>query len=175
MKTADKIRLRRWVQADAEGLARLADNRNIWINLRDRFPHPYTRADADGWIAHCAAETGKPTQFAIDLDGVAIGGIGVEMKSDVHRLTAEIGYWIGEPHWGEGIASAATVEMTRYAFAEFPLERLEALVFEWNPASRRVLEKAGYVLEGRLTRCIVKDGRIGDGYLYARLRASSAR
>lgn len=171
MKVAEQIRLRRWVQADAEALARLADNREIWLNLRDRFPHPYTRADADGWIAHCEAETGKPTQFAIDLDGVAIGGIGVEIKSDVHRLTAEIGYWIGEPYWGQGIASAAVVEMTRYAFAEFPLERLEALVFEWNPASRRVLEKAGFVLEGRLAWCIVKDGRIGDEFLYARLRA----
>jgi ribosomal-protein-alanine N-acetyltransferase len=167
---ADRIRLRRWVQSDAEALAQLADNRQIWLNLRDRFPHPYTRADADGWIAHCAAESGQPTQFAIDLEGLAIGGIGVEMKSDVHRLTAEIGYWVGEPYWGEGIASAAVVEMTRYAFAEFPLERLEAMVFEWNPASRRVLEKAGYVLEGRLARCIVKDGRIGDGFLYARLR-----
>jgi ribosomal-protein-alanine N-acetyltransferase len=72
VKRAEQIRLRRWVQADAEALARLASNRKIWLNLRDRFPHPYTRADADGWIAHCAAETGKPTQFAIDLDGVAL-------------------------------------------------------------------------------------------------------
>jgi ribosomal-protein-alanine N-acetyltransferase len=171
VKLADRIILRRWVQTDAEALAQLANNRKIWLNLRDRFPHPYTRADADGWIAHCESETGKPTQFAIDLDGVAIGGIGIEMKSDVHRLTAEIGYWISEAYWGEGIASAAVVEMTRYALAEFLLQRLEALVFEWNPASRRVLEKAGYVLEGRLARCIVKDGRIGDGFLYARLRA----
>jgi RimJ/RimL family protein N-acetyltransferase len=170
LKLAERIKLRRWVQTDAEALARLANNRKIWLNLRDRFPHPYTRADADGWIAHCEAETGKPTQFAIDLDGVAIGGIGIEMKSDVHRLTAEIGYWIGEAYWGAGIASAAAVEMTRYALAEFPLQRLEALVFEWNPASRRVLEKAGYILEGRMARCIVKDGRIGDGFLYARLR-----
>jgi RimJ/RimL family protein N-acetyltransferase len=170
VKIADPIKLRRWAAADAEVLARLANNRNIWINLRDRFPHPYTRADADGWIAHCQAETGQPTQFAIDLDGVAIGGIGVEMKNDVNRLTAEIGYWIGEPYWGNGIASAAVVEMTRYAFAEFPLERLEAMVFEWNPASRRVLEKAGYTLEARVARSIVKDGRIGDGFLYALLR-----
>jgi len=91
------------------------------------------------------------------------------LLSDVHRLTADIGYWIGEPHWGSGIASAAVVEMTRYAFAEFPLQRLQALVFEWNPASRRVLEKAGYTLEARLARCIIKDGRLGNAYLYARL------
>jgi len=171
MSLAARIKLRRWIPTDADLLARLADNRKIWINLRDRFPHPYTRADADAWIAHYGAEAGPPTQFAIDLDGVAIGGIGIEPLSDVHRLTAEIGYWIGEPYWGLGIATAALTEMTRYVFAEFLLERLQALVFEWNPASRRVLEKAGYTLEARVARCIIKDGRVGDGFLYARLRA----
>jgi ribosomal-protein-alanine N-acetyltransferase len=171
MSLADRISLRRWTPTDCDSLVRLADNRKIWINLKDRFPHPYTRADADGWIAHCVAEAGPPSQFAIDLDGLAIGGIGLERLSDVHRLTADIGYWIGEPYWGHGIATAALTEMTRYAFAEFPLERLQALVFEWNPASRRVLEKAGYTLEAQLARCIIKDGRLGDGFLYAQLRS----
>lgn len=170
MSLADRIKLRRWIPADADLLARLADNREIWITLKDRFPHPYTRADADAWIAHCAAEAGPPTQFAIDLDGRAIGGIGIEPLSDVHRLTAEIGYWIGEPYWGQGIATAALTDMTRYVFAEFPLVRLQAMVFAWNPASRRVLEKAGYTLEARVARGIIKDGRVGDGFLYAHLR-----
>jgi ribosomal-protein-alanine N-acetyltransferase len=110
VKLAERIKLRRWAPGDAEGLARLANNPKIWLNLRDRFPHPYTRADADGWIAHCEDETGKPTQFAIDLDGTAIGGIGLEMLGDVHRQTVEIGYWIGEPYWGNGIASAAVAK-----------------------------------------------------------------
>lgn len=170
MKLDDRIVLRRWAPTDADALARLADNRSIWLNLKDRFPHPYARTDAEAWIAHCQAETGSPTQFAIALDGVAIGGIGLEPMSDVHRLTAEIGYWIGEPYWGKGIASAAVIEMTRYAFAEFPLARLQAMVFEWNPASRRVLEKAGYMLEARLARWIIKDARLVDAFLYARLR-----
>lgn len=170
MKIADRILLRRWAPPDAAALARFANNRNIWLNVKDRFPYPYTGADAAGWIAHCQAETGKLIQFAIDLDGVAIGGIGIEALDDVHRLTADIGYWIGEPYWGEGIATVALIEMTRYTFAEFLFERIQALVYEWNPASRRVLEKAGYVLEARLARCIIKDGRIGDGFLYARLR-----
>jgi ribosomal-protein-alanine N-acetyltransferase len=170
MPLADRIVLRRFAPADADSLVRFADNLKIWINLRDRFPHPYTRADAEGWIAHCAAEAGTPTHFAIDLDGLAIGGVGLERFNDVHRLTAEIGYWIGEPYWGNGIATAALTEMTRYAFAHFPFERIQAMVFEWNPASRRVLEKAGYALEARLARAIMKDGRLGDGFLYARLR-----
>jgi ribosomal-protein-alanine N-acetyltransferase len=170
MSPADRITLRRWAPTDADSLARLADNRRVWINLKDRFPHPYTRADADGWIAHCAAEAGSPTQFAIDLDGLAIGGIGIERLSDVYRLTADIGYWLGEPYWGKGIATAALTEMTGYAFAEFPFERIQALVFEWNPASRRVLEKAGYALEATLARYVVKDGRVGSAFLYARVR-----
>ncbi|MBI3759063.1 MAG: GNAT family N-acetyltransferase [Deltaproteobacteria bacterium] len=170
MKLGDRIVLRRWAPTDADALAHLANNRNIWLNLKNRFPHPYARTDAEAWIAHCQAETGSPTQFAIDLDGAAIGGIGVEQMNDVHRMTAEVGYWVGEPHWGNGIASAAVIEMTRHAFAEFPLVRLQAMVFEWNPASRRVLEKAGYMLEARMARCIIKDGRLGDAFLYARLR-----
>jgi ribosomal-protein-alanine N-acetyltransferase len=170
MSPADRIELRRWAPGDADSLVRLADNRNIWINLKDRFPHPYTRADADRWIAHCANETGAPTQFAVDLDGLAIGGIGIEQLGDVHRLTAEIGYWIGEPYWGKRIATAALRQMTRYAFVEFPFERIQAMVFEWNPASRRVLERAGYTLEATISRCIIKDGRLGDAFLYAHLR-----
>jgi RimJ/RimL family protein N-acetyltransferase len=170
MAPVERIVLRRWAATDADSLARLADNHKIWINLKDRVPHPYTRADADAWIAHCAGEIGTTTQFAIDLDGLAIGGIGIEQLSDVYRLTAEVGYWIGEPYWGKGIATSALTEMTRHAFEKFPFERLQALVFEWNPASRRVLEKAGYAVEARMARCIVKDGRVGDGFLYARLR-----
>jgi len=165
----DRISLRQWASSDADSLVQLANNRDIWINLRDRFPHPYTHTDADGFIAHCAAETGKPIQFAIDLDGLAIGGIGIERLEDVHRLTAEVG--LGEPYWGNGIATAALTKMTRYAFAEFPFERIQALVFEWNPASRRVLEKAGYALEASFARCIFKDGRLGGAFLYAHLRS----
>jgi [ribosomal protein S5]-alanine N-acetyltransferase len=170
MKIADRIVLRQWMATDADALVRLADNRKIWFNVKNRFPDPYTRVDAESWIAHCQSETGKCTQFAIDLDGVAIGGIGIDPLTDVQQLTADIGYWIGEPYWGNGVATAALTEMTRYAFVEFPFERIQALVFEWNPASRRVLEKAGYALEAQLARSIVKDGRLGDGFLYVRLR-----
>ncbi|MGH7933225.1 MAG: GNAT family N-acetyltransferase [Candidatus Binataceae bacterium] len=166
---ADTIVLRGWQRGDIDSLARYANDRAIWINLRDRFPYPYSRADADNWINHCERES-VATQFAIDLHGEAIGGIGIEILSDVHRLTAEIGYWIGQALWGKGIATRALTEMTRYAFARFPLERLQALVFDLNPASARVLEKAGYILEARQRRAIMKDGRLGDALMYVRLR-----
>lgn len=170
MTAGEKTILRPWDDNDLEALVRYADNRNIWINLRDRFPHPYTRTDGQAWIAHCQALQPPVANFAIDLNGRAIGGIGLETFGDVHRITAEVGYWVGEPFWGRGIATAALKQLSDYAFATFPLQRLQATVFGWNPASTRVLEKAGYVLEGRMRQSIIKDGRLGDLMLYARLR-----
>ena len=170
MTDVNGIALRRWRPSDRDALAFYANNRKVWINLTDRFPHPYTQADAEAWIARCSAEAQNPTNFAIDFQGTAIGGIGFEILTDVYRLTAAIGYWLGEPFWGKGIATFALKKATSYAFSKFQLERLQAAVFEWNPASARVLEKAGYALEGRLRHNVVKDGRIGDSLLYARLR-----
>ncbi|HEX4209623.1 MAG TPA: GNAT family protein [Candidatus Binataceae bacterium] len=168
---AQAVTLRRWRKEDCKPLAELANNRKIWLNLRDRLPFPYTTADAEDWIAHCASEEGPSTQFAIEADGQLTGGIGFEALSDVNRLGAEIGYWIGEPFWGRGIATAALIEASQRAFADFPFERLQAMVFAWNAASMRVLEKAGYQLEGRLRRSVIKDSRIIDSLIYARLRS----
>jgi RimJ/RimL family protein N-acetyltransferase len=165
-----KITLRGWRKEDCERLAEIANNRKIWINLREPFPYPYTTADAEAWISHCQEEAGATKQFAIETQGEVAGGIGFESLTNVHRIGAEIGYWIGEPYWGRGIATAALIEASRRAFAEFPFERLQAMVFEWNPASMRVLEKAGFQLEGRLRRSIIKDGQVIDSVIYALLR-----
>ena len=88
----------------------------------------------------------------------------------MYRRSAEIGYWLGEPFWGRGIATAALRAVTDYAFAQHDLVRLHAAVYEWNPASARVLEKVGYVLEGRLRKSVTRDGQTIDGLLYARIR-----
>ena len=170
MLDAAALILRPWRWSDADAIVRHANNRKIWLNLRDRFPHPYTEADAHAWLAGCAAEHGEPHNFAIELEGEAIGGIGLEFLSDVHRMTAEIGYWLAESVWGRGFATTAVKTVTQYAFATFDLRRVQATVFEWNPASARVLEKAGYALEGRLRSFIIKDGRVGDALMYAKLR-----
>ncbi|WP_224370543.1 GNAT family N-acetyltransferase [Hyalangium versicolor] len=164
------LTLRPWAMSDIDALARHANDRRIWLNLRDRFPHPYTRADAEGWIRFCEGMSGPPTIFAIDVGGEAVGSIGLELHGDVHRTTAEIGYWLGASHWGRGLATMAVGALTRYAFEELGLERVHAFLFEWNPASRRVLEKAGYTFEGRMRRYVIKDGRVGDVLLYARIR-----
>jgi RimJ/RimL family protein N-acetyltransferase len=149
---------------------RYANNRNVSRNLRDRFPYPYTAADATAWIAF---NTGlpPPTQhFAIVVDGAAVGGISVEPHAGERRRSAEVGYWLGEPFWGRGIATEALRAITEYAFKTFDVCRLEAGVYGWNPASARVLEKAGYTLEGRATHAIIKDGQMTDRLLYALLR-----
>src|SRR6266498_2626432 len=142
-------RIRSWRAGDEPALAQHANNRKIWLNVRDRFPHPYTLADAEEWVARVTAAVPE-TQFAIEVDGAAAGGIGVFLQEDVERYSAEIGYWLGEAYWGRGLATSAVQRFTEYAFEAFGLCRIYATVFAWNPASCRVLEKAGYQLEGRL-------------------------
>jgi RimJ/RimL family protein N-acetyltransferase len=161
--------VRPYVLEDAEALAKYADNRAVWITLRDRFPHPYTTDDAVGFLR--IATTQQPTSdFAIATVDEVIGGIGLQRQSDVHRLTAEIGYWLGEPFWGRGIATRAVRAVTAWAFATTSLERLYACVFATNPASARVLSNAGYQFEGRMRRAVIKDGRVLDQLIYAALR-----
>ena len=161
--------LRPWRREDAASLVRHADNRNVWINLRDTFPHPYTPADARQWLERVTAIR-PATHFAIAVGGDAVGGIGFEPQADVLRRSAEVGFWLGEPFWGRGITTAALVALSAHAFAAADLVRLYACVFEWNPASMRVLEKAGYVREACLRHAVVKDGRIIDQYVYALVR-----
>jgi RimJ/RimL family protein N-acetyltransferase len=162
----EKCAVRSLREEDAPSLARYADNRNVWINLRDRFPHPYTLADAEGFIERNLAADPE-TVFAIEVDGEAVGGIGYGLQKDVERLTAEIGYWLGEPFWNRGIMTEALIAVTAHAICSHGLVRLYGTPFEWNDASVRVLEKAGYRREGRLSRAAVKDGRIIDLLLYA--------
>ena len=165
-----RCRIRNWRREDAPALAHHADNRRIWRNVRDHFPHPYTPADADLWIERVLGGDKPETQFAIEVDGEAAGGIGVFLQEDVARRSAEIGYWLGEAHWGRGIMTDAVRRFTAHAFEAYDLLRVYALVFEWNVGSCRVLEKAGYTLEGRLRRAVVKDGQVIDQFVYAVVR-----
>lgn len=161
--------VRPFVREDAAAIARYANNRAVWLTLRDRFPHPYTVEDAVAFLGVATTQQ-PPGDFAIATADEAIGGIGLQRQVDVHRLSAEIGYWLGEPWWGRGIATRAVRAVTEWTFATTALERLFACVFATNPASARVLAKAGYQLEGRLRRAVVKDGRVLDQLLYAALR-----
>lgn len=161
--------VRDWTPSDKTSLVRVANNRNVWRNLTHRFPHPYTDADADSWFA-LVEKDARPTHWAIEVEGKAVGGIGVEFGEGVHAKSARFGYWLGEPYWGRGIMSAAARATSEHVFARFDIARLEAPVFEWNPASMRVLEKCGFVREGVLRQSILKDGQLIDAVLYARIR-----
>ena len=158
--------VRSWTESDAESLQRHADNRKVSMHLRDRFPYPYGIDAARtflGWIAHQPL----PTVWAIEVDGEAAGGIGIELHGDVERVSAEIGYWLGESKWGRGIATEALEAVTAAAFERFEITRLYAVPFADHAASVRVLEKAGYVREGHLRQSAIKDGKIRDQLLFA--------
>jgi RimJ/RimL family protein N-acetyltransferase len=164
------LRLRAWRNADLPALVRHANNRKIWLNLTDRFPHPYTPEAGRGWLALQGHEDHHELVFAIDVDGEAVGAIGLNPQADLNVRVAEIGYWLGEPFWGRGLCTEAVCLVTAHAFEETEFVRLTAHVLDWNPASARVLEKAGYTLEARQPRNILKDGQIIDSLLYVKLR-----
>jgi RimJ/RimL family protein N-acetyltransferase len=160
--------LRPWDPADKSDLVANANNRKIWRNLSGMFPHPYTEADADTWF-QIAGESGRSLHFAIEFEGAAIGGTGAIAGEGVFRQTAQYGYWLGEKHWGKGIATAAAQALVAHLESERCFARLEAPVFAWNPASMRVLEKAGFQREGILRNSITKDGQLIDSVLHAYL------
>jgi RimJ/RimL family protein N-acetyltransferase len=159
--------LRPWRRDDLESLLLHADNPNVSRGLRDRFPFPYTRADGEAFLALPA---GDEWRFAIEVDGAAVGGMGVRPGADVHRIDAEVGYWLGEALWGRGIVAAALDALVPRAFERFDLQRVHAGVYSNNPASMRVLEKAGFVREGVHRRAVIKRGEVLDLVMFARLR-----
>jgi ribosomal-protein-alanine N-acetyltransferase len=161
--------IRPWRLDDAESLAKHANNRKVWLGLRDLFPHPYTIDDAHEFLQKKIVEQ-SATIFCIEIDGAAAGGIGFHPGHDVHRQTATVGYWLGEEFWRRGIMTEAVTAVTDFYFDNFPLRRISAEVFANNPASARVLEKAGFIFEGRLKNHVVKDGQVLDSLLYARTK-----
>src|SRR5947209_8112228 len=136
-----RCRLRPWAAFDKAALVPYANNRNVSRNLRDAFPFPYTEADADDWLARVAGSAAPPGVYAIEVGGEAAGAIAVERGTDVERLSAEIGYWLGEPFWGRGIVTEAVGRLTELALAEDDIVRTFAPVFAWNAPSMRVLAK----------------------------------
>jgi RimJ/RimL family protein N-acetyltransferase len=162
--------LRPWRTSDRASLLRNANDRDVWRNLRDRFPHPYTERDADEWLAHSAVEPAPPCLYAIDVDGDAVGTIALEAGPDIERWCWEIGYWLGQPYWGRGIVTEAVKAVSDAVFRETDVIRLYAPVFSWNRRSMRVLEKTGYQRGAVLERGGVKDGTVIDRVMYARTR-----
>lgn len=159
-------RLRPYRASDGDSIAELANDYDVWINLRDLFPHPYRRADFDSYFEHSSKQDPVRT-LAIVVDGRAVGSVGVVPGADIERVSGEIGYWLGKPFWGRGIATAAVKGATRRAVAQFGFTRVFAIPFVENIGSIRVLEKAGFVREGLMKQSAIKAGKLRDQYLYA--------
>jgi [ribosomal protein S5]-alanine N-acetyltransferase len=160
--------IRDWQTQDAPFLAKYANNKKIWLNLRDAFPYPYSLADAEDFISR-AIGADPVTIFAIATKSKAIGSIGLMLGKDVHRFTAEMGYWLAEPYWGKGIMVHAVQFLTAWAFRELKLHRISAEPYSTNTTSHKVLEKAGFTREGVLRSSAFKDGKILDQYLYSQI------
>lgn len=162
--------VRQWREEDAEALALQANDRRVWLGLRDAFPHPYGLEDARRFIAMSHSMSPR-SFFAIEVEGAIAGGIGYRQDSDVERIGAEVGYWLAHAYWGRGIATAALRLLTRHAFqVQADLRRLYALPFASNKASARVLTKAGYRCEGTLRQSVIKDDQVLDQWVYSILR-----
>lgn len=173
LRAGDAV-LRPWRVDDRVSIAEEGNNRAVWRNLTHRFPHPYTVADADWWIAHCGKQE-PPRDLAVDIGGKAVGSCGIEVGEGVGQRTGHIGYWIGEQYWGRGIGTAVVAALVDYAWDTFNVDRLQAEVFAWNPASARVLEKNRFHLEGTRRNAIFKDDQLIDEWMYVLFRPESGR
>lgn len=166
---ANDIVLRPLEINDAAVLADMANNINVWNNLRDLMPFPYTLRDAWNFIAMCETED-HVTTFGIEYQAQLAGVIGLSVQGDIYRHAAELGYWIGEQYWNKGIASQAVQLLVQYGFEKLNLIRIYSSVFEHNKASQKVLEKNGFTLEAVLKKGYIKNDVIGDEYRYALLK-----
>ncbi|HPH83358.1 MAG TPA: GNAT family protein, partial [Flavobacteriales bacterium] len=161
-----EIKLRPWELSDLTSLVKYANNPKIAGNMTDAFPSPYTEKSGRAFIS--MAQKGVSAYLmAIEVEGEAVGGIGIHRQSDIMRKNAELGYWLAEPFWGKGITSQAVQKMVEYAFNTFDINRIYARPFGTNTASQRVLEKSGFTLEARIEKNIFKKGEYLDELIYA--------
>jgi [ribosomal protein S5]-alanine N-acetyltransferase len=161
--------VRSWRKGDLPALLRHANNPKVAGNLRDQFPHPYTRHDGIDFLDYVRAQDPE-CSFAIEYGGEVVGGVGFHKGRDISRISAEMGYWLGEDFWGKGLATRTVTAMAEWAFENYKLTRVYAFVFAHNVASKRVLEKSGFEREGLLRRSAIKNGVVLDQYLFAKVR-----
>lgn len=164
-------RIRKWKLSDATDLAMAISNKKIQNNLRDGLPYPYTEQDGANFISDMlSADENETFAFAITVDDKVVGSIGVFRQGNIHRLTAELGYYIAEEYWGRGIMTEAVRQICEYVFDKSDIIRIYAEPFEYNIASCRVLEKVGFQYEGTLRNNAVKNGKIIDMKMYSMLK-----
>jgi len=164
-------KIRKWKLSDAKDLAIALSNRKIQDNLRDGLPYPYTEKDGEDYIsAMISADENETFAFAVTVNGKVVGSIGVFRQGNIHRQTAELGYYIAEGYWGKGIMTEAVKQICEYVFSNSDIIRIYAEPFAYNIASCRVLEKAGFHYEGTLRSNAVKNGKVIDMKIYSLLK-----
>lgn len=161
-----QFKLRPFNISDIDSLVKYANNSKIAANLTNQFPHPYTKENGEAFIK-MATQNIPITIFAIDINGNASGGIGIHLQNEIHIKNAELGYWLAEPFWGKGIMTKAVTQMVDYGFKTFDITRIFARPYGTNIGSQKVLEKAGFILEGRFKNTIFKNGKYLDELIYA--------
>lgn len=165
-------RIRKWEMSDARDLAEALSNTKVQDNLRDGLPYPYTEQDGKDFISDMlAADENETFAFAVTADSKVIGSIGVFRQQNIHRRTAELGYYIAEGYWGRGLMTEAVTQVCRHVFEHSDIIRIYAEPFAYNAASCRVLEKAGFKYEGTLRDNAVKNGKVIDMKMYSLLKA----
>lgn len=163
------FKIRPFQKDDLDQLVLLANNFKIAKNLTDKFPHPYSKKDGEFFIN--LKMTQKPMQpNAIEVDGKFAGAVGLHFHEDVRRKSLEIGYWLGEPYWGNGIMPRAVKKMALFGFETFDANRIFARVFGGNNGSQRVLEKVGFRKEGHSKDAVFKNGQFQDELIFAILK-----
>ncbi len=163
-------KIRKWKLSDAKDLAVALSNKKIQDNLRDGLPYPYTEQDGVDYIsAMLSADENEVFAFAITVDDRAVGSIGVFRQENIHRQTAELGYYIAEEYWGKGVMTEAVMQICEYVFEKSDIIRIYAEPFAYNIASCRVLEKAGFQYEGTLRSNAVKNDKVIDMKMYSLL------
>lgn len=170
MDSMKDIQLRRLNKGDAAQVANLANNKNVWDNLRDFIPYPYAEKDALFFIELTESESPQVTFGVLTEQGELCGVIGLVVQKGIYRLTAEIGYWLGEEYWGKGIATKAIELISKYGFENLQLERIHAGVFEYNIGSMKALEKNDYQKEGIFANAVIKNDNIYDEHRYSKLK-----
>jgi len=164
--------LRPWTINDLKSLVKFANNKEIAKYMTDKFPHPYTKEHGILFIKFATKDTSNH-MFAIEVNGETVGGIGIHPQADIQCKNAELGYWLAQPFWGQGIITKAIVQMIDYGFMNFDITRIFARPFGTNTASQRVLEKTGFTLEARFEKSLFKNGEFLDELVYAIRKKSS--
>lgn len=163
--------LRKWQKEDAQEIAKVADNPNIAMNLRNTFPYPYTLEDAKWYVNDCISNEGKKQiTRAIEVNGKAVGSIGIFIKDDVYEKSGELGYWLAEAYWRQGITSQAVQMLCEEAFDVFDIIRIFAEPYDYNEGSKGVLKKAGFTYEGTMRNGVYKNGKVYSYCMYSILR-----